>query len=107
MRAQREAIATDLVADKANDTKALALHLLLIVTTASDNINQNSMIPYLLCNEMFEALVQLIVDNSHLLPLYPVLLLTAILSNYHKYARSAQTCPGSPASQIRVEERLS
>ena len=72
-------------ADKAPDVKALTLHLLLIVTTASDNINLNSMIPYLLTNEVFEALVQLLVDNSLQISPYTVLLLTAILSNYHKY----------------------
>ena len=70
--------------DKATDVKTLSLHLLLVIATASDNINQNSMIPYLLTSEMFEALIQLLVDNSQQLSLYPILLLYVILCNYHK-----------------------
>lgn len=92
-------------ADKAPDVKALTLHLLLIVTTASDNINLNSMIPYLLTNEVFEALVQLLVDNSQQLSPYTVLLLTAILSNYHKYELRLLTGVFIFA-QVRIEERF-
>ena len=56
------------------DLKELALDVLVIMVTATDNLDQNTLIEYLMAGSVFEALIKVNLSSFKFLP----------INSYHK-----------------------
>ncbi|OXU25819.1 hypothetical protein TSAR_007528 [Trichomalopsis sarcophagae] len=69
-----------------SNLKSLFINVFLIIATGLDNVNQNSLLDYVMCSSIFESLIQLLRDttlrNHHG---YNVVLLLTLLVNYRKH----------------------
>lgn len=66
--------------------KSLSLKLLLVLTTRTENIDQNTLIEHVLNSSLFECLLKLLCDSqSRQLHGFDVVLLLTLLVNYRKY----------------------
>ncbi|CAG9769602.1 unnamed protein product [Ceutorhynchus assimilis] len=72
--------------DSTDAMKGLCLKLIIILTIGSDNLNQNTLIEYIILSPLFECLVKLLSDvptrQKHG---YDVVLIITLLVNYRKY----------------------
>ncbi|KAF7270657.1 hypothetical protein GWI33_016378 [Rhynchophorus ferrugineus] len=72
--------------DYTGSIKGLCLKLIIILTIGTDNINQNSIIEYIMLSPLFDCLVKLLSDvptrQKHG---YDVVLIITLLVNYRKY----------------------
>uniref|UniRef100_A0A8D8LJT7 UPF0668 protein C10orf76 homolog n=1 Tax=Cacopsylla melanoneura TaxID=428564 RepID=A0A8D8LJT7_9HEMI len=77
---------TFLAGDQPASLKSLCLKLVLIIVTGLDNINQNNILEYLMLNNMFETLVQLLTESKSCHEHGgDVILLLTFLVNYRKH----------------------
>lgn len=72
--------------DYTDSVKGLCLKLVIILTIGTDNINQNTLIEYIMLSPLFDCLVKLLSDvptrQKHG---YDVVLIITLLVNYRKY----------------------
>jgi len=72
------------------ELKPLALHLLIIIATATENINQNRLIEFFMVNNVFDTLLKLMDDSFPLVSptkwfRLNVLFLLCVLANYRQH----------------------